>query len=73
MALPKSPKLNPGATKKSEEKAGQRKSPASGALANENVSCQLAFGHKCSVDGHMRATKSSGSDNSMARQNTPKL
>ena len=42
--------LNPGATKKSEEKAGQRKSPASGALANENVSCQLAFEHKCSVD-----------------------
>ena len=48
--LPKSPKLNPGATKKSDEKAGQRKSPASGALANENVSCQLAFEHKCSVD-----------------------
>ena len=42
--------LNHGATKKSDEKAGQRKSPASGALANENVSCQLAFEHKCSVD-----------------------
>ena len=42
--------LNPGATKKSDEKAGQRKSPAIGALANENVSCQLAFEHKCSVD-----------------------